>query len=197
MKRTEEAKLIVRCPWAGNDPVYRNYHDNEWGIPVHDDKKLFEMLILEGFQAGLSWITILKRRGHFGKAFDNWDWNRIARYKSKEIRRLLSDKNIIRNRMKIVSSINNAARFLEIRKEFGSFDRYMWQFTNNKTLIPKRPYKTWKDVPCRTAISDAMSADLKKRGFTFVGSIICYSHMQAVGMVNDHIAGCFKCPAGT
>jgi DNA-3-methyladenine glycosylase I len=183
-----------RCTWAGTEPVYFAYHDNEWGIPVHSDKKLFEMLILEGFQAGLSWITILKRRGHFKKAFDNWDWNRISLYGTAETKRLLADKNIIRNRLKIAAAINNARRFIEIRKEFGTFSRYMWRFTGKKILVPAQPYKTWKDVPCRTAVSDTMSADLKKRGFTFVGSIICYSHMQSVGMVNDHIEGCFKCP---
>jgi DNA-3-methyladenine glycosylase I len=187
-------KLPVRCSWAGTDPVYCAYHDNEWGVPVHNDKKLFEMLILEGFQAGLSWITILRRREQFRKAFDNWDWNAIARYGKRDIARLMSNKAIIRNRLKIVSSINNARRFIEVRSEFGTFSRYMWRFTAGKTLLPKRPYKTWKHVPARTALSDAMSVDLKKRGFTFVGSVICYSHMQAVGMVNDHTKGCFKCP---
>jgi DNA-3-methyladenine glycosylase I len=187
----------VRCPWAGIDPVYCDYHDNEWGIPVHNDKKLFEMLILEGFQAGLSWITILKRREQFRKAFDNWDWDAIALYGNRKIAALMKDKAIIRNRMKIESAINNAKRFIEVRKEFGSFDKYMWRFTGNRTLVPERPYKTWKNVPCRTNVSDSMSADLRKRGFTFVGSIICYSHMQAVGMVNDHVEGCFKCPATT
>jgi DNA-3-methyladenine glycosylase I len=187
-------KQLVRCPWAGADPVYCAYHDNEWGVPVYSDKKLFEMLILEGFQAGLSWITILKRREHFGNAFDNWDWDRVSRYTGKDVKRLMSDKTIIRNRLKIQSTINNAKRFIEVRKEFGTFSDYMWRFTNGKTLLPKRPYKTWKEIPPRTPLSDAMSANLKKRGFTFVGSIICYSHMQAVGMVNDHIKGCFKCP---
>jgi DNA-3-methyladenine glycosylase I len=188
-------KQPIRCPWAGTNPMYLDYHDNEWGVPVHDDKKLFEMLILEGFQAGLSWITILKRRQRFKIAFDNWDWKLIAKYSTKDISRLLADTTIIRNRLKIVSAINNAKRFMEVRKEFGSFDSYMWRFTGNKTMAPEKPYKTWKNVPCRTDVSDAMSADLKKRGFTFVGSIICYSHMQAVGMVNDHVAGCFKCRA--
>jgi DNA-3-methyladenine glycosylase I len=186
------SKQLIRCPWAGTDPLYCEYHDNEWGIPVHDDKRLFEMLILEGFQAGLSWITILKRREHFRKAFANWDWGKVALYDNRKIAALLSDKSIIRNRLKIESATNNAKRFIEIRKEFGTFDKFMWKFTGNKTIIPKKPYKTWKHVPCRTGISDAMSTDLKRRGFTFVGSIICYSHMQAVGMVNDHVAGCFK-----
>ncbi|MBD3343934.1 MAG: DNA-3-methyladenine glycosylase I [Chitinivibrionales bacterium] len=184
---------INRCSWAGDDPVYIDYHDNEWGIPVHDDKKLFEMLILEGFQAGLSWITILKRRENFRTAFDNWDWNKIARYDTKDFDRLMNDAGIIRNRLKIKSAINNAQRFIEVRKEFGTFDRYMWQFTNYTTSRPPKPWKSWEEIPARTKESDAMSKDLKKRGFTFVGSIICYAHMQAVGMVDDHIESCFKC----
>lgn len=185
---------IVRCPWAGTDPIYRAYHDNEWGVPVHRDKKLFEFLILEGFQAGLSWITILKRRELFRVAFDNWDWRVIAAYKGADVSRLMGDAGIIRNRLKIVSAINNAKRFEEIRKEFGTFSRYMWRFTDNATVLPEKPYASWKDVPCTSPISDAMSADLRKRGFTFAGSVICYSHMQAVGMVNDHVRGCFRCP---
>jgi DNA-3-methyladenine glycosylase I len=194
MKKEIGTKGLARCPWAGTDPVYLDYHDNEWGIPVHDDKTLFEMLILEGFQAGLSWITILKRRKNFKRAFHNWDWKKISGYTEKDVTRLCSDESIIRNRLKIASAINNARRFIEVRKDFGTFDSYMWKFTDNKTIIPARPYKTWKEIPARTPLSDAMSEDLKRRGFTFVGSIICYSHMQAVGMVNDHIAGCFRCP---
>ncbi|HMD68159.1 MAG TPA: DNA-3-methyladenine glycosylase I [Chitinivibrionales bacterium] len=190
----KQIKQLARCSWAGTDPVYLAYHDNEWGVPVHDDKKLFEFLTLEGFQAGLSWITILKRRDNFRKAFDNWDWDAISRYSGRDVKRLMADAGIIRNRLKIVSTINNAKRFIEVRKEFGTFSNYMWRFTDNKTLLPKRPYKAWKDIPARTGISDAMSEDLKKRGFTFVGSVICYSHMQAVGMVNDHVKGCFRCP---
>jgi len=189
----KQSKQPIRCPWAGSDPIYLDYHDNEWGTPVHEDKKLFEMLILEGFQAGLSWITILKRRENFRKAFDNWDWNKISRYTDKDIKRLLADESIIRNRLKIQSTINNAKRFMEVRKEFGTFDKYMWSFTNFKTIFPKKPYKTFKDIPARTPLSDAWSADLNKRGFSFVGSVICYSHMQAVGMVNDHLPGCFRC----
>jgi DNA-3-methyladenine glycosylase I len=192
MTGKKAAKQPVRCSWAGTDPVYLDYHDNEWGIPVHDDKRLFEMLILEGFQAGLSWITILKRRENFRRAFDNWDWDKIAGYDDRKIALLLADKSIIRNRLKIRSAVNNAKRFMDVRKEFGTFGKYMWQFTGNTTIVPKSPYKTWKEIPARTPLSDAMSADLKKRGFTFVGSIICYSHMQACGMVNDHVAGCFR-----
>lgn len=190
----KKIKQLARCSWAGTDPVYLAYHDNEWGVPVHNDKKLFEFLILEGFQAGLSWITILKRREKFRKAFDNWDWDAISRYSGRDVKRLMADAGIIRNRLKIVSTINNAKRFIEVRKEFGTFSNYMWRFTDNTTLLPKRPYKTWNNIPARTGISDAMSADLRKRGFTFVGSVICYSHMQAVGMVNDHVKGCFRCP---
>jgi DNA-3-methyladenine glycosylase I len=190
----KQIKQLTRCSWAGTDPVYLAYHDNEWGVPVRDDKKLFEFLILEGFQAGLSWITILKRRDNFRKAFDNWDWDAIAQYSGRNVKRLMADAGIIRNKLKIASTINNAKRFIEVRKEFGSFSNYMWRFTDNKTLLPKRPYRTLKDIPARTGISDAMSADLKKRGFSFVGSVICYSHMQAVGMVNDHVRGCFRCP---
>ncbi len=189
-----QLKNPIRCSWAGTDPVYLAYHDNEWGVPVHNDKKLFEFLILEGFQAGLSWITILKRREKFRKSFDNWDWDTISRYSGRDVKRLMADAGIIRNRLKIVSTINNAKRFIEVRKEFGTFSNYMWRFTDNTTLLPKRPYKTWNNIPARTGISDAMSADLRKRGFTFVGSVICYSHMQAVGMVNDHVKGCFRCP---
>ncbi|MBD3319481.1 MAG: DNA-3-methyladenine glycosylase I [Chitinivibrionales bacterium] len=182
-----------RCSWAGDDPAYIAYHDNEWGIPVHDDTKLFEMLVLEGFQAGLSWITILKKRDNFRKAFSNWNWNKVARYTDRDIERLMKDKGIIRNRLKIQAAINNAQRFIEIRKEFGSFDTYMWQFTNNKTFRPEKRAKTWKEIPARTKESDAMSKDLKKRGFSFVGPVICYAHMQAVGMVDDHIKGCWRC----
>jgi DNA-3-methyladenine glycosylase I len=178
--------------WAGNDPVYINYHDNEWGIPLHDDKKLFEMLILEGFQAGLSWITILKKRENFRKAFANWDAKKIAAFTTDDINRLLSDEGIIRNRLKIVSAIKSAACFLAVKKEFGSFDKYIWQFTNYKTLYLPTPPATWGDLPTKTTESDMMSKDLKKRGFNFVGSTICYAFMQATGMVDDHMVGCFK-----
>ncbi|MBD3421377.1 MAG: DNA-3-methyladenine glycosylase I [Chitinivibrionales bacterium] len=185
-------KAKQRCFWAGTDPVYIDYHDNEWGVPVHDDRKLFEFLILEGFQAGLSWITILKRREHFRKAFSNWDWRKIAQYTQKDIDRLLNDKGIIRNKLKVNAAVNNARRFIEVRKEFGSFDNYIWQFTNYQTLQPKVPYRSWQDVPASTPESDAMSKDLYKRGFKFVGPVICYAHMQATGMVNDHEQKCFR-----
>jgi DNA-3-methyladenine glycosylase I len=189
----QEYAGVRRCDWAGSDPVYCRYHDEEWGVPVHDDRKLFEMLILEGFQAGLSWITILKRRERFRAAFDNWDWEAVAAYDRRNVRRLLGDGGIIRNRLKIESAVNNARRFMEVRAEFGAFDRYIWKFTGGKTLVHRTPWKNWKAIPPRTTLSDAISADLKKRGFSFVGSTIVYAHMQATGMVDDHHAGCFKC----
>lgn len=187
---------VNRCPWAGNDPDYCHYHDHEWGEPVHDDRKLLEMLILEGFQAGLSWITILKKRENFRKAFANWDVHKIASFTSDDVNRLLNDSGIIRNRRKVESAINNARHFIEVQKEFGSFDKYIWQFTNYKTLFPKTPPTTLSEIPTHSPESDAMSKDLQKRGFNFVGTVICYSFMQAVGMVNDHVKGCFKFEQG-
>ncbi len=183
----------IRCSWAGDDPVYCDYHDNEWGIPEHDDKKLFEMLILEGFQAGLSWITILKRREGFRKAFAQWDWHKVAAFTPKDVERLINDKSIIRNRLKIEAAIKNARGFIEIIKEFGSFDTYIWSFTNSKTIRTPHPPRTWKEIPVTTPQSDTMSKDLKKRGFSFVGSTICYAFMQAIGMVDDHMESCYKC----
>lgn len=183
---------ISRCAWAGNDPDYCHYHDFEWGVAVHDDKKLFEMLILEGFQAGLSWITILKKRENFSKAFANWDWEKIASFTSEDIDKLMSNAGIIRNRRKIESTINNAKRFIAVRKEFGSFDKYIWKFTNYKTLYHSPVPKHISELPTHTPQSDEMSKDLRKRGFNFVGTVICYSFMQAVGMVDDHVEGCFK-----
>jgi DNA-3-methyladenine glycosylase I len=181
-----------RCAWAGTDLDYCAYHDDEWGVPVHEDKKLFEMLILEGFQAGLSWITILKRRPAFKKAFANWNWNKVAAFSAYDVERLLQNPGIIRNRLKIQATVTNARSFIAVRKEFGSFDRYLWQFTGFQTLRPVKPARTLKEVPCRSPESDAMSKDLKKRGFSFVGTTICYAYMQAVGMVDDHVEGCFK-----
>lgn len=183
---------IQRCSWAGDDPDYCAYHDNEWGIAVHDDRKLFEMLILEGFQAGLSWITILKKRSNFRRAFAEWDWNRVSEFTEKDIERLMADPGIVRNRRKIEGAVKNARCFEKVRNEFGTFDSYIWNFTGYKTVFPSRPPRTWSDIPTRTAQSDAMSIDLKKRGFVFVGSVICYALMQAVGMVNDHMENCFK-----
>lgn len=179
-----------RCPWCGNDPLYQSYHDQEWGVPVYDDKKLFEFLILEGAQAGLSWLTVLKKREGYRKAFDQFDVRSVARFQKKDVERLLNNNQIIRNRLKIQSAVTNAQAFLKVQEEFGSFSNYQWQFVENSPLKGKR--KSMKEVPARTEISDVMSADLKKRGFKFVGSTIIYAHMQAVGMVNDHLLSCFR-----
>jgi DNA-3-methyladenine glycosylase I len=178
----------MRCTWAGTDPLYVKYHDDEWGVPLHDDRRLFEMLTLEGAQAGLSWITILRKRPAYRKAFDRFDPKKVARYDARKKRALLADAGIVRNRLKIDSAISNARAFLAVQKEFGSFDAYIWRFVGGSPMI-NRP-STMKDVPARTAESDAMSKDLKARGFRFVGSTICYAFMQATGMVNDHLAGC-------
>lgn len=169
------------------------YHDEEWGVPVHDDRRLFEFLILEGAQAGLSWETVLRKRERYREVFDGFDAARIARYDAQKVRALLADPGIIRNRLKISSAISNARAFLAVQREFGSFDAYLWQFTGGKTK--QRVRRGPKDVPARTAESDAMSKNLKKRGFRFVGSTICYALMQATGMVNDHVRGCFRCAA--
>ena len=182
--------MKTRCGWSINDQLYIKYHDEEWGVPVHDDKKLFEMLILEGAQAGLSWITILRKRENFLKAFNNFDAGKISKYDSKKVKQLLQNEGIIRNRLKITAAIQNAKCFLAVQKEFGSFDKYIWKFVNGKPIINKR--KSLKEIPAMTKESDAMSKDLKKRGFKFVGSTICYAFMQAVGMVNDHIVDCFR-----
>lgn len=179
-----------RCAWAGNDPLYQKYHDEEWGRPVHDDQKLFEMLILEGAQAGLSWITILRKRENYRKAFSNFDAKKIAKYDSRKIEILLQNKGIVRNRLKISSTILNANLFLEVQKEFGSFDNFIWTFVGNKPL--KNNWKNLKELPAKTGESDTMSRDLKKRGFKFVGSTICYAFMQACGMVNDHTTECYR-----
>ena len=179
-----------RCEWCGDDPLYVEYHDQEWGVPVHDDRKLFEMLILEGAQAGLNWLTILRKRENYRKAFDNFDAKKIAKYDKAKVAKLLADSGIVRNRLKIAATIQNARAFLEAQKEFGSFDRYLWQLVGGKPKINQ--WKNLKELPPKTAESDAMSKDLKKRGFSFVGSTICYAFMQAVGMVNDHVVRCFR-----
>ena len=179
---------MTRCSWCGSDPLYVRYHDEEWGRPVHDDRTLFEMLILEGAQAGLSWITILRKRPAYRKAFDKFDAKKIARYDAGRKRALMRDAGIVRNRLKIDAAIANARAFLAVQKEFGSFDRYLWQFVGG-TPRENRP-ESLKQIPVRTPESDAMSQDLKKRGFKFVGSTICYAFMQAVGMVNDHQRDC-------
>lgn len=190
VNRTEKAERS-RCWWCGTDPLYVQYHDEEWGVPLHDDQKLFEMLILEGFQAGLSWITVLRKREHFRKAFHSFDAERIARYTARDVERLMKDEGIIRNRLKVTGAINNAQAFLRIYDEFPSFDAYLWRFTGGKTLRDPRGMNRAR-IPARTKESDAMSKDLKSRGFTFVGSTICYAHMQATGMVDDHVENCFK-----
>jgi DNA-3-methyladenine glycosylase I len=176
------------CPWTGNDALMLEYHQFEWGIPQHDDRKLFEFLILESFQAGLSWKIILHKRENFRRAFDNFDAVKIAKYDENLVSELMQDKSIVRNQLKIRATIANAIAFLAIQAEFGSFDAYIWQFTDRKTII--NHWKTIQELPCKTEISDAMSKDLLKRGFKFVGSTICYSFMQAVGMVDDHLDSC-------
>ena len=188
----EDKTAVRRCDWAGGDPLYIEYHDHEWGVPVHDDRKLFEMLILEGFQAGLSWITVLKKRENFRKAFVDWDWERIARFTDRDIARLMMDPGIIRNRLKIMAAIKNARAFMRIREEFDTFDKYIWQFTEYKITRPRKRVSSFAELPTHTPQSDAMSKDLKKRGFSFVGTVICYAHMQATGMVDDHQKQCFR-----
>jgi DNA-3-methyladenine glycosylase I len=179
-----------RCPWTGEDPLMIAYHDEEWGVPVHDDATLFEFLILEGAQAGLSWQTVLKKRARYREVFHGFDPARIVRYTGKDRRRLLADAGIIRNRLKIDAAISNAAAFLRLCEEFGSFDSYLWRFVDGR---PRRNrFRSLADLPAKTPEAEALSRDLKKRGFRFVGPTICYAFMQAVGMVNDHFAGCFR-----
>jgi DNA-3-methyladenine glycosylase I len=184
------SKVKKRCAWPSNEPLLIKYHDKEWGVPVHNDKKLFEFLLLEGFQAGLSWLTIMRKRKNFRKAFDNFDFNKIVRYDKRKINSLLKDEGIIRNKLKIEAAVANAKAFLQVRKEFGTFDKYIWGFTNGKPINNK--FKYLKELPARTELSDAISKDLKSKGFSFVGSTIIYAHMQATGMVNDHAAECFR-----
>ena len=178
---------MTRCPWAKNERSIP-YHDEEWGVPVHDDRLLFEFLILEGAQAGLSWDTILKKREHYKRVYDNFDAKKVARYDSKKVAALLADAGIVRNRLKVAASIQNAKAFLKVQKEFGSFDAYLWRFVGGKPIVNK--LRSMKEIQPRTTESDAMSKDLLKRGFKFVGSTICYAFMQAVGMVNDHLVTC-------
>ncbi len=177
-----------RCPWCGTDPLYTAYHDQEWGVPVHDDRVLFEFITLEGAQAGLSWITILKKRENYRRAFDNFDVQKVARYTPDKIEKLLLDAGIVRNRLKVESTVSNARAFIAIQKEFGSFAAYIWQWVDGAPVV-NRP-QTIRDVPARTQLSDRISKDLKKRGFRFVGSTIIYAHLQATGVVNDHLVGC-------
>lgn len=182
--------MKIRCPWAMEDPMMMEYHDMEWGVPVHDDRLLFEFLILESAQAGLSWITVLRKRGNYREAFDNFDPVKIANYGQKKIEELVNNEGIIRNRRKILATVANAQAVLEIQKEFSSFDSYIWEFVGSKPVQNK--WKSMEDVPSITAESKMMSKDLKKRGFKFVGPTICYAFMQAVGMVNDHVVDCFR-----
>ena len=177
-----------RCRWAKDEPN-TTYHDEEWGTPLHDDQKLFEFLILEGAQAGLSWVTILKRREGYGQAFSNFDPKKVAKYSQKRVEKLLLDESIIRNRLKVNSAINNAKQFLKIQSEFGSFDKYIWGFVNHKQI--KNKFKKYSELPTTSEISEKLSKDLKKRGFNFVGPTICYALMQAIGMVNDHTSDCY------
>lgn len=179
-----------RCAWCGNDPLYVEYHDTEWGVPIFNDDKLFEFLILETFQAGLSWITVLRKRENFRKAFDHFDYKKIAQYDEKKFDSLLQNEGIIRNKLKIKATITNAMAFLEVQKEFGSFSKYIWQFIDGKPI--KNKYNNMAELPANTVLSDTISADLKKRGFKFVGSTVVYAHMQATGMVNDHLTSCFR-----
>ena len=180
---------ITRCAWCEKDDLYRNYHDEEWGKPIYDDETIFEFLILESFQAGLSWYTILAKRENFRAAFDYFDYQKIAQYSEDKVEELIQNTGIIRNRLKILATINNAQKFMEVQKEFGSFSKYIWGFVNHEPIV-NRP-KTLKEVPATTEISDALAKDLKKRGFKFMGSTVVYAHMQATGMVNDHVEDCW------
>ena len=179
-----------RCDWCGDDPLYVSYHDHEWGVPLFEDKLLFEFLILETFQAGLSWITILRKRENFRLAFDDFDYLKIAHYDDKKYEELLTNPGIIRNKLKIKSAISNAQLFIQVQKEYGSFSNYFWKFSNNRSIVNQ--WNQMNQVPATTSLSDTISKDLKKRGFKFVGSTVIYAYMQAVGMVNDHVGSCFR-----
>ena len=181
---------MKRCSWCEGDPLYEAYHDTEWGVPVKDDDTLFEFLILETFQAGLSWITVLKKREHFREAFDRFDYHKIAEYGEEKIEALLGNPGIIRNKLKVRAAVTNARAFMTIQKEFGSFSNYIWGFTDHKPLVNQ--HKSMAEVPANTPLSDTISKDLKKRGFKFVGTTVVYAHMQATGMVNDHVVECFR-----
>ncbi|TMI72389.1 MAG: DNA-3-methyladenine glycosylase I [Bacillati bacterium ANGP1] len=187
---TRRTRATKRCAWAEDNPLMRAYHDREWGTPVHNDRRLFEFLILEGMQAGLSWDTILRKRGNFRRAFSRFDPKKVARYTARDVRRLMADAGIIRNRMKILAAIANARTLLEVQREFGSFHRYIWGFVDGRPLVNR--HRTLAQIPAQTAVSVAMSKDLRRRGFHFVGPTICYAFMQAVGMVNDHTVDCFR-----
>lgn len=189
MSATPDGSLH-RCSWAGDDPLYQAYHDDEWGVPVHDDRVLFEFLLLEGAQAGLSWITILRKRENYRRLFDDFDAQKVARYDEAKIAALLEDAGIVRNRLKVRSAVSNAQAFLDVQEEFGSFDAYIWRFVDGAPI--KNRWATMAEVPASTAASDRMSKELKRRGFRFVGTTICYAFMQAVGMVDDHVTSCFR-----
>jgi len=181
---------LKRCGWGSNNPLMIKYHDKEWGVQLHDDRKLFEFLILDGFQAGLNWEVVLNKRENFRKAFHNFDFNKVSKYTKRDVKRLISNPGIIRNRLKIEAAITNAKKVLEVREEFGSFDKYIWKFVNGKQI--KNNFRSLSKIPSTSQESDEMSEDLKKRGFRFVGSTICYAFMQAAGMVNDHTKDCFR-----
>jgi DNA-3-methyladenine glycosylase I len=182
--------MRTRCPWAGSDPLYIDYHDTQWGVPLHDDRRLFEFLILEGAQAGLSWITVLKKRNNYRDAFDGFDPEKVARYRHDKIENLLKNEGIIRNRLKIAAAVDNARAFIKVQNEFSSFDAYIWGFVDGRPV--RNEWKSMQQVPARSEKSKLMSRELKKRGFKFVGPVICYAFMQAVGMVNDHLVDCFR-----
>jgi len=184
------SREVKRCNWCGNDPIYIKYHDTEWGVPVYDDSKIFEFLLLETFQAGLSWITILKKRENFRKVFDNFDYTKIANYSDDKLERLRNDDGIIRNRLKIKAAKTNAIAFMKVQKEFVTFSKYLWGFVNGKPI--QNNFKSTGELPANTPLSDKISSDLKKRGFKFVGATIVYAHMQAMGMINDHSTKCFR-----
>ena len=185
----QDPKELKRCHWVTNDPLYQRYHDEEWGVPVHDDRKHFEFLVLEAAQAGLSWLTVLRKREAYRLAFAGFDPHKVARFTDKKIEALVNDAGIIRNRLKITSAVNNARRFIEVQKEFGTFDAYFWSFVGGKTVVNR--WTKPQAIPATTAISDQLSKDLKRRGFKFVGSTVIYAHMQACGLVNDHLTTCF------
>ncbi len=181
---------ISRCPWCLSDPLYIDYHDREWGVPLHDDRKWFEFLLLEGVQAGLNWLLVLKKRENYRRAYDGFDFGKVAGYDEAKMEDLLADSGLVRNRAKIAASVANARAFLEVREEFGSFDAYMWSFTGGGPIVNRR--RRDGEIPSRTPLSDKISSDLRRRGFKFVGSTIVYAHMQATGMVNDHLIGCYR-----
>lgn len=183
-------RSVIRCPWCGTDPLYMQYHDEEWGVPVHDDRKHFEFLVLESAQAGLSWLTVLRKRENYRSVYDGFDPQKVAAYGPEKVAALLEDPGIIRNRKKIEASIGNAQCFLAVQKEFGSFDAYIWSFTEGKTV--RSQWKTLAELPAKTTLSDALAKDMKARGFKFLGTTILYAHLQAIGVINDHLEGCFR-----